>query len=284
MDDTIQITSLTPFSPSGESVRGYVKPTASFHTLVEWETLAYRLLELQKKGIDSRGGKLSCKHMSFCEPEEFDEFVRLISYYFGYQFTVEVERWELLTRKNMLDFVEDFVNHRVWGLRNEYAHYFNNIDKLRFAYFYSRGDLEPYVMLDNEYTRQVHGSNMNPRVVFHFTSMAGLGRLRAAIQNKQVFDISTFTVAEREFFRPESNIVVKLLGNVQAAFRSDVKSMALDEGQRACNMYRLEYPGHEVNNICYDIDECFSGPVKTNLWNELIVTPLEVLDVERLDV
>ena len=53
-------------------------------------------------------------------------------------------------------------------------------------------------------------------------------------------------------------MVVRLLGDVRGAFRSDVKSMALDNGRRACNMYRLEYPGHDVNNICYELDSCHS--------------------------
>ena len=30
------------------SVRGYVKPAASFHTLPEWEKVVYQLLELQQ--------------------------------------------------------------------------------------------------------------------------------------------------------------------------------------------------------------------------------------------
>jgi len=272
-----------PFSPPSANVRGYVKPSAAFHTLDDWENLALRLLELQDKGIDSRGGQLSCKHAEFCDATDFDEFIDLISYYFGYQLVTEVERWDLLTRKNMLDFIEDFVNHRVWGLRKEYEHYFDDISRLRFAYFYSRGDMEPYVMLDDEYTLQTHGSTHDPRVVYHFTSLDGIDRLTHAIKNNSQFDISTFTVAKRKFFRPESNMIVRLLGDIRGAFRSDIKSMALDNGHRACNMYRLDYPGRDINNICYDIDDCFSGDVKTNLWNELIVTPIEILDATEIN-
>ena len=59
--------------------------------------------------------------------------------------------------------------------------------------------------------------------------------------------------------------------------------MALDNGRRACNMYRLDYPGRDINNICYDIDDCFSGEVKTDLWNELIVTPIEILGATEIN-
>ena len=78
-------------------------------------------------------------------------------------------------------------------------------------------------------------------------------RIREAIKTKKTFDISTFTNAERKFFRAESNLIVTLLGNVRAGFRSDIKSYAVSNGRRACNMYRLGHPGVE-NNICYDID------------------------------
>ena len=69
---------------------------------------------------------------------------------------------------------------------------------------------------------------------------------------------------DRPFFRPLSNILVELIGNVRAGFRSDVKSIALDNGRRACNMYRLEYPGRDVNNICFELDSC-DASVKTSL-------------------
>jgi len=141
--------------------------------------------------------------------------------------------------------------------------------------------MEPYVMLDEEYTSQLYGSLENTAELQHFTSEEGLQRLEAAIQGGEQFDISTFTVAERAFFRPTSNLSITLLGNVRAAFRSDVKSLALDNGRRACNMYRLEYPGTEVNNICYDLEACLGQTrVETDLWNEYIATPLEILNVQ----
>jgi hypothetical protein len=260
-------------------VHGYMKPAPAFYTLAQWEELVLELLELQGIGIDSRGGELSCKHAKFCNVEDLDRFVFLVSKFFGYQLTEEVERWDLLTKKNVLDFVEDFVNHRFWGLEGEFGPYFPNIRALRIAYFYSRGDMEPYVMLDDEYTEQLYGSTHNPKVVQHYTSPDGLLRIRAAIENGNLFDISTFTVAKRPFFRPESNVIVTLEGNVRAGFRSDIKSMAIDNGRRACNMYRLEYPGRDLNNICYELETC-DGDVRTSLWNEYIATPIRILDVE----
>lgn len=244
-------------------VRGYMKPASAFHTLDEWEQAVNVLLKLQEEGIDTRGGVLP-----------YDErLLDIVHEYFGYQLEVEVNRWDLLTRKNVLDFIEDFANHRFWSIEKEFGHYFPDIKKLKFAFFYSRGDLEPYVMLDDEYTTQLYGSIYNPKTLYHYTSQSGVDRLIKSIEDDTPFDISCFTVSERPFFRPESNIIIELVGNVRAAFHSDIKSMALDNGRRACNMYRLEYPGHDLNNVCYELDSC-SGDVRTSLWNEYIATPL----------
>ncbi len=260
-------------------VRGYMKPAASFHTLDEWEELAYYLLDLQGRGLDTRGAQLSCKHPTKCSTEDYENFLGLIAQYFDYQLSDEVDRWELLTQKNVLDFIEDFVNHRLWAFDKEYGHYFPDIRKLKFAFFYSRGDMEPYVMLDDEYTTQLYGSVYNPRLLCHYTSPNGLERLVNSIDAGPEFDISSFTVMERPFFRSESNILVTFIGNVRAGFRSDIKSMALDNGRRACNMYRLEYPGHDANNICYELESC-DGDVKTSLWNEYIATPIKIISFE----
>ena len=248
-------------------VRGYMKPDSSFFTLDEWKLAVEMLLDLQKEGIDVRGNRHPDPRLN-----------AILERYFGYQLNVEVDRWDLLTEKNVLDFIEDFVNHRFWGLRKEFGHYFPDINKLRFAYFYSRGDMEPYVLLDDEFTEQLYGSVYNPKVLLHYTTASGVKRIQSAINSGQLFDISTFTVAERPFFRPESNLVLKIMGNVRAGFRSDIKSMAVSNGRRACNLYRLEYPGEELNNICYELDSC-DGEVETSLWNEYIATPIEILDV-----
>ena len=249
-------------------VRGYMKPASSFYSLDEWEAAVHELLELQKFGIDTRGG-LSLDQ----------RLLDIIEKYFHYQMNDEVNRWELLTQKNVLDFIEDFVNHRFWGLEKEFGHYFPDIKKLKLAYFYSRGDMEPYVMLDDEYTTQLYGSLYNPKLLCHYTTEKGTKRLNDAIQSGLDYDISSFTVMERPFFRKESNVLVKFVGNVRAGFRSDIKSMALDNGRRACNMYRLEYPSHDVNNICYNLDDC-DHPTATSLWNEYIATPIEIHSIE----
>ena len=57
--------------------------------------------------------------------------------------------------------------------------------------------------------------------------------------------------------------------------------MAVDSGRRACNLYRLEYPGKDVNNICDELESC-DGDVRTSLWNEYIATPVEILDVYEM--
>ena len=260
-------------------VLGYIRPASVFYTLDEWEYVVNELIYLQSKGFDSRAGEISCKHATFCGQEDLERFVGIIAKYFGYQLDVETDRYDLLTRKNVLDFVEDFVNHRFWGFQREFSSYFPDINKLRFAYFYSRGDMEPYVMLDDEYTRQVYGSLENYAEVYHFASPEGLRRLQDAIAAGEQFDISTYTRAESPFFRKTSSLVVSLIGNVRAAFRSDVKSLALDNGRRACNMYRLEYPGRDHDNICYDIPACDDQEIRTGLWNEYIVTPIQVLGI-----
>ena len=264
-------------------VLGYIRPAEAFHTLDEWQHVVEELITLQAAGFDTRGGEISCKHPTFCNEQDMDRFVQILSKYWGYQLDVETERYDLLTMKNVLDFIEDFVNHRFWGFEQEFGSYFPDITKLRFAYFYSRGDMEPYMVLDDVYTTQLYGSLKNIAELQHFTSEEGLQRLKDAIQANEQFDISTFTVAERTFFRSSSNLSITLLGNVRAAFRSDVKSLALDSGRRACNMYRLEYPSKEVNNICYDLDACLGqSRVETDLWNEYIATPLKILDVKSL--
>jgi hypothetical protein len=251
-------------------VRGYIKPESSFFLLSEWEDFVNQMLELQELGMDTRGGEIA--------GEEVEDLVRR---YFSYQLDVEVPRYELLTRKNVLDFVEDFVNHRFWSFQEDYSRFFPDINALRFGFFYSRGDLEPFVLLDDAYTIQMYGSLDNVKELMHYTSPEGLENIERAISEGREFDISTFTVAKRPYFDAESSLVVRLLGNVRAAFRSDVKSTAVDSGRRACSLLRLEYPGRDLNNICYELDTC-DGSVRTSLWNEYIATPIEILGVEEL--
>ena len=260
-------------------VRGYFKPESSFFTLQEWESFVLRMLDLQKEGFDSRGGEISCKHPVECNSQKIHEVKSLIEKYFSFQLDVEVPRYDLLTKKNVYDFVEDFVNHRFWSFERDFGGYFPDASELRFAYFYSRGDLEPYVLLDDSFTTQLYGSTNNPKELFHFTTAAGVERIQKSIQTGTGFDISCFTTAERPFFRKESNVIVKLVGNVRAGFRSDIKSFAVSNGRRCCNLLRLEYPGRDKNNICYELDSC-DGEVRTSLWNEYIATPMKILTIE----
>ena len=94
-------------------IRGYQKPEATFHTISEWEAIANEFLKLQKQGYDVRGGVV----------DDNVELVDLINKYFGYQLYTETELYPDLTKKNVLDFIEDFVNHRVWGLEEEFEDY-----------------------------------------------------------------------------------------------------------------------------------------------------------------
>ena len=99
-------------------VRGYMKPISSFKTLDEWEEMAEKMLSYQEVGYDTRGGKINCISKEVCSIPEFQSFVELINQYFNYQLTTEVDRWDLLTRKNILDFIEDFINQDNEGVLN----------------------------------------------------------------------------------------------------------------------------------------------------------------------
>jgi len=178
-----------------------------------------------------------------------------------------------------MDHIEDFVNHRVWGLRKEFGEYFPDINKLRLAYFYSRGDLEPYILIDDEFTEQIYGSTNNPKMLLHYTSESGAERIQRAIDKGEPFDISAYTVAERSFFRKESNLIMEFEGNVRAGFRSDVKSFSVDNGRKCVNLYRLGYPGEDKENLCTDLENDCNGELKTSLWNEFIATPIKIVDI-----
>jgi len=254
-------------------VHGYIKPETAFHTLAQWEEeFVSKILQYQKDGH-----YVSHAHGKVVGPKEL---VSLIDEFYGFQINVDVNRYDLLTTKNVLDHVEDFANHRFWSLENEFGQYFENIDSLRFAYFYSRGDLEPYVLIDDAFTEQVYGSTNNPKVLYHYTHKEGVERIQRAIEGGQPFDISAYTVAERDFFRSKSNLIMKFEGNVRAGFRSDVKSYSVSNGRKCVNLHRLGYPGKE-DNLCTNLDNDCNGELKTSLWNEFIVTPLSILNVSK---
>jgi len=259
---------------SDYEVRGYIKKNETFHSLNEWENLVNFLLEMQGFGIDTRGGSLSCKS-SDCQNIELSTAEDAINHYFGH-LAYDVKKYDMLTEKAVNDFIEDFINHKFWEFESLFSKYFSDISKLKFSFFYSRGDIEPYVLLDEEFTQQVYGTNFNLMEVKHFTSEEGLNNLESAIENGEFFDISSMTVRARNFFRPESKIEVTLIGNVKAAFRSDVKSLAVNSGHRSANLFRFEYPGRDKVNLCYSLDSC-DEELRTGIWNEIIVTPVKIL-------
>ena len=118
-----------------------------------------------------------------------------------------------------------------------------------------------------------------PKSCFTLRRFNGVDRISNAIESGNGFDISCFTTTKRPFFRKESNVILELIGNVRAGFRSDIKSYAVDNGRRCCNLLRLEYPGRDKNNICYELESC-NGEVRTSLWNEYIATPEKILGIK----
>jgi hypothetical protein len=251
-------------------VRGYFHPYKSFATIAEWEAVAKEFLSLQKQGFDTRGGMI----------DNNPELIALVHKWFGFQLYVETQRFDDLTQKNVLDFIEDFVNHRVWGLADEFVDYIVDIDNDKFAFFYSRSAIEPYILLDKRFTEDTYGSINEEVISLHWTDEAGLKNLQDSIDNKTQFSISTFTTQAKSFFRPESNILVKIKGRLVAAFQSDVKSLVVDNGDRAANLFRFSYPDNE-NNLCRNWEKCKEN--KTALWNEIIMKPVEILDYKKIE-
>lgn len=246
-------------------VRGYQKPESTFHTISEWEGIANEFLKLQKQGFDVRGGIVDSN----------SELVGLINKHFGYQLYIETELYSDLTKKNVLDFIEDFINHRVWGLSDEYTKYIVNIENDKISFFQSRGAIEPYILLDTQFTKDTYANSDIEVTTMHWTSQEGMNNLVDSLESGYTYALSTFTVQQKEFFRPESNVLVKLKGKLVAAFQSDVKSFATDKGNRAANLFRFSYPDNE-NNLCKNWEKCKEN--KTSLWNEIIIKPISILD------
>jgi hypothetical protein len=251
--------------------QGHIHPEKAFATISQWESIAKQFLKLQAKGKDTRGGVI----------QSDPALGQLISRWFSFQLHVEVERFApRITQKNVLDFIEDFVNHKVWGLRREFASYFPNVDDIKIAYFYSRFDIEPFVLLDEQFTQSLYGSTNHKVTTLRFTTKENLQKLQNSIDSGQAFDVSTFTKNWKPFFKKESNVIVKLEGDLVAAFKSDVKSIVTDKGNKAANMERLAYPGDQ-DNICTDLSQCEG--VSTYLWNEIVMKPTRVLSYKEIN-
>ena len=81
-------------------VHGYIKPEKAFHTLKEWEELfVNEILRYQKQGT-----YISHSHGELVGP---DELLKLIDDFYGFQLTVDVNRYDLLTTKNILAASQD---------------------------------------------------------------------------------------------------------------------------------------------------------------------------------
>jgi hypothetical protein len=250
-------------------VRGYFKPESSFHTIAEWEAICNEFLALEQDGFDTRGGTIDYS----------PQLIDLVNKYFSHQLYIETEQFPDLTRKKVLDFIEDFVNHRVWSLKNDYKDYIVNIDNDRIAFFNSRGAIEPYLLLDKQFTMDTYGTVGEEVTTLHWTSKAGLINLIDATKNGYKFSISTFTTQAKEFFRPDANFLVKVRGTLVAAFKSDAKTFATDRGNKAVNMFRLSYPDNE-SNLCRNVEDCKDN--KTSLWNEIVIKPEEVITYKEI--
>ena len=89
------------------------KPEKCFYTLDEWQQFVDKMLRFQK----------DCHYLSNYESKLIgpDEMKALVEEYYGFQLTADVARYDLLTTKNVLDHIEDFINHRFWALEEKYG-------------------------------------------------------------------------------------------------------------------------------------------------------------------
>ena len=225
-------------------VRGFFHSESAFNTIAEWQVIAKKILALQRSGFDTRGGIIKGNV----------ELVDIINTYYSYQLYVETQRYPLLTQKNVLDHIEDFCNHRIWGLKKEFESFLPNIDVVKIAFFYSRGDLEPYVLLNKTFTTSIYGSKPIYVTAKHYTSKQGYLNIKDSIENHYIYGLSTFTKESSPFFDPLSNVLLELRGELVAAFRSDIKSIITTHGHKAANMYRLAYPD-EQSNLITDLND-----------------------------
>ena len=68
---------------SNYPVRGYIKPSSSFHLYKDWESCVNFLLSAQSKGIDTRAGDLSCKTVE-CDGIKIDGVENVVNHFFGH--------------------------------------------------------------------------------------------------------------------------------------------------------------------------------------------------------
>lgn len=250
-------------------VRGYFHSESAFNTIAEWQIIAKKILSLQRSGFDTRGGMI----------KENPELIDIIKKYYSYQLFIETQLYPLLTQKNVLDHIEDFCNHRVWGLKKEFESFLPNINEVKIAFFYSRGDLEPYVLLNSNFTKSIYGDIHIQIKSNHWTSANGYQNIKDSIENKYIYALSTFTKDASKYFNPLSNIKLELEGYLVAAFKSDIKSIVTTHGHRAANMYRLAYPD-EQSNLITNLDDTYD--VETGLWNEIIIKPTKILSAKKI--
>lgn len=244
-------------------VVGHFHPEEAFKTISEWKAIAHEFLKLQKLGYDVRGGII----------DENTNLIKLIEDNFGYQYNIETVLYPMITQKYILGFIENFVNYRVWGLKREFQDLVPDVDKIKIAFFHARGDLEPFMLMDSEFTKNVYGNTKLIVETKHWTSKNGFLNLKKNIKNGNQIAISTFTVQVKEFFRADSNYLLTIKGYLVAAFKSDAYTIVTDNGNRAVNMFRMPHP--TGSNLYFDVSDLQDNA--TSLWNEIVVNPIEII-------
>lgn len=257
-------------------IRGYIHPSNEFFTIKEWQNIAKLFLMYEKKGYDVRGGNIT--------DDASSNLSSLVNKYFGYLYNVDTHRYQTLINKRMvLDFIEDFINHRAFHLYDEFNDVLGDelINACKIAWFYSRGQIEPYIQLDDVFTNIVYNTLEYQIHSYHWTTEAGANNINTLINSKKLFELSTFTKQEKSYFVSQSNILLELRGTLVAAFHSDCKSFLLDDGTKAANLMRIGYPNDTNSNLCWDIDE-INDTVETGLWNEIIIKPTQLISCKKI--
>lgn len=257
-------------------IRGFIHPANEFHTIKEWQDIAKIFLMYEKQGYDVRGGNITDNSSGILS--------KLINTYFGYLYNIDTYRYPNLINKRMvLDFIEDFVNHRAFHLNNEFNEVLGNelIKSCKIAWFYSRGQIEPYIQLNDEFTNIVYGSLNIPIHSYHWTTEKGFENINTLINTGKTFELSTFTKQEKMYFVKQSYYLIELQGNLVAAFHSDCKSLLLDDGTKAANLTRIGYPSNDNCNLCWDVNE-INDTVETGLWNEIIIKPIQLISCKKI--
>jgi hypothetical protein len=252
-------------------ILGYIHKADQFFTIDQWKDIAKKILLSEKNYKDMRGGIL----------DDDPNLINLVNKYFNYLYNIETERFpQQLPKTEVLNFIEDFINHRVWQLKDEFNEVLGDdiLKVAKISFCYSRGNIEPYMMIDDTITKLLYGTTTKKITTYHWCSEKGYGNIKTLLDNNQIFELSTFTKQYKRFFRPSNNILLTVTGYLCAAFKSDVKSFLLDNGCKAINLFRMGFPGENQTNLwrANDIADIDTLQDSTYLWNEVIIKVLNI--------